>query len=522
LAGLKLAALTLRGAPDPAAAAARISGSERHLLDYFSSEVLAGLDESQSELLVAGSVLERLSGPLCDAVLQRTGSAALLTELARAELFVSPLDAEWYRCHRLFREVLRRELTDSVPGSPAVLLGRAADWFLAQGQVEEAVEHRVAAGDAAGALALLRSHTRWFLDRGAMGTMLRLSAHLPGVELDPQLCLDLALAAGLSGQPSRSEDWLAAAEPRIEADLAPVPGWRTLRAYADFIWAVYGTTGDVEAALFHARRAVALETEPSLWGHSVALTCLGGELLGAGRIAESAEVLQQAWDVPARRLVPPFFLLQAAGLLALALVQLGETDRAHAVLGDVQETARTAERAWGDGAAASLAMVRLAEGQLIAADDPRGALVVLDSAVHLAEDWGQISLLVAGLTSLTMARWATGDRSGARRSLDQAHEATAAEPTQPVVIEQLAALDARIGREAVRQARDRRDLLENLTDRELAILRALRGPLSVREIGNELHLSVNTVKGYTKSLYRKLGAVTRAQAVRQGHDHGLI
>jgi LuxR family maltose regulon positive regulatory protein len=521
-AGLQLAALTLRGAADPAAAAARVSGGQRHLLDYFSTEVLSGLAADQRDLLVRASVLERISGPLCDVVLQRTGSSALLDELARADLFLAPLDAQWYRCHRLFRDVLRRELADSASDPTSVLLGRAADWFLAQGQVEEAIEHRIAAGDTPEALALLRSHTRWFLDRGAMGTMLRLGADLPGVGSDPHLCLDLALAAGLSGQPGRSVEWLAAAEPHIEADPDPVPGWRTLRAYADFIWAVYGTTGDVETALVHARRAVALETDPTVWGHAVALTCLGGELLGAGRIAESAEVLQQAWDVPARRLVPPFFVLQAAGLLALALVGLGETDRAHSVLADVRETAIEAERAWGDGAAAALAMVRLAEGQLIAVTDPGGALAVLGSAVQLAEDWGQTTLQVAGLTSLTIARWATGDRSGARRTLDQAHEASAAEPAQPVVVEQLAALDARIGREAVHQARSRRDLLDNLTDRELAILRALRGPLSAREIGDELHLSINTVKGYTKSLYRKLGVVTRVQAVRHGHDLGLI
>ena len=93
--------------------------------------------------------------------------------------------------------------------------------------------------------------------------MLRLGADLPGAESDPHLCLDLALAAGLSGQPGRSVEWLAAAEPHIEADPDPVPGWRTLRAYADFIWAVYGTTGDVEAALIHAHRAVALETDPT-------------------------------------------------------------------------------------------------------------------------------------------------------------------------------------------------------------------------------------------------------------------
>lgn len=521
-AGLQLAALTLRGAADPAATAARIGGGERHLLDYFSAEVLTELDAEQRDLLVRTSVLERLSGPLCDAVLHRSGSSVVLESLARADLFVTPVDAQWYRCHRLFRDVLRREMGDVEMDSAAELLGRAADWFLAQGRVEEAVEHRVAAGDLPGALALLRGRTRWFLDRGAMGTMLRLSAHLPGVDRDPRLCLDLALAAGLSGRPDLSAQWLASAEPHIEADPDPVPGWRTVRAYADFLWAVYGTTGDVEAALAHARRAVALETDPTRWGHVVALTCLGGELLGAGAFAESAAVLQQAWDVPARRTVPPFFVLQAAGLLTLALVELGETARAHAVLAEVRAAARSAEQDWGDGAAAALAMLRLAEGRLIATNDPGRAIAVLDSAVRLAEDWGQPSLLVGGLTSVTIARWATGDRPGARRALDRAHEAGAAAQPQPAVVEQLAALETRIGREAVRRARAGRDVVENLTDRELAILRALRGPLSAREIGAELHLSINTVKGYTKSLYRKLGVVTRLQAVHRGHDLGLI
>jgi LuxR family maltose regulon positive regulatory protein len=147
---------------------------------------------------------------------------------------------------------------------------------------------------------------------------------------------------------------------------------------------------------------------------------------------------------------------------------------------------------------------------------------MLERAVVLAERWGQTTVLLGGLTTLAAAQWATGDRSAARRTLDRAHEAAAADPVRPVVVNQLAALDARIGRAAVRQARDRRDLAEDLTDRELAILRALRGPLSAREIGAELHLSINTVKGYTKSLYRKLGVVTRVDAVRHGHDLGLI
>ncbi len=521
-AGLQLAALTLRGAADPVAAAARISGGERHLVDYFSTEVLAGLDDDQRDLLMRGSVLERLSGPLCDAVLERAGSSAVLEALARAELFISPLDTQWFRCHRLFRDVLRRELADSGSESASVLLGRAADWFLGAGQVEQAVEHRIAAGDASGAVALLRDQTRWFLDRGAMGTMLRLSEDLPGVESDPQLCLTLAWAAGLSGQTGVAVDWLTAAETHLTNDLEPVPGWRTLRAYADCAWAVYGTAEDVEAALSHARRAVELETDPELWGHVLALNALGGALLGAGRLTEGAEVLQQGWRAPARRSLPPFMVLQAAGLLALALVQLDDSAQAAAVCADVHGAATRAEQAWGDGAAAALTMLRLAEALLTATRDPVTALPLLERAVELARRWGQTSVLVGGLTSLASAQWANGDRSAARRTLEQAHEANSAEPARPWTVRQLAELDARIGREAVRRARDRRDLVEELTDRELAILRALRGPLSAREIGGELHLSINTVKSYTKSLYRKLGVVTRVQAVRHGHDLGLI
>jgi len=107
-AGLQLAALMVRGAPRPTVAAAVIHGDDRHILDYLSTEVVDRLRPDQSDLLVRTSVLERLSGDLCDHVLDRHGSAAVLAELDRDDLFVVPLDPrrEWYRCHRLFREVL--------------------------------------------------------------------------------------------------------------------------------------------------------------------------------------------------------------------------------------------------------------------------------------------------------------------------------------------------------------------------------------------------------------------------------
>ena len=113
--GLKLAALTIRGSTDPAARAAA-ARDDRHIIDFLSSEVLDRLPADRRAFLVRTAVLDRLCGSLCDAVLGRTGSAAVLEALERADLFVVPLDAhrEWYRYHRLFRDVLTRELQSNL------------------------------------------------------------------------------------------------------------------------------------------------------------------------------------------------------------------------------------------------------------------------------------------------------------------------------------------------------------------------------------------------------------------------
>lgn len=156
--GLKLAALTIRGAPDPAARAKKVRGDDRHIIDFLASEVLDRLPAGRREFLVRTAVLDRLCGSQCDAVLGRKGSAAVLEELEHADLFVVPLDAhrEWYRYHRLFRDALRRELDATAPDAVPDLFRRAADWHLAAGQVEEAVRCLTATGDrrAAGRLLL--------------------------------------------------------------------------------------------------------------------------------------------------------------------------------------------------------------------------------------------------------------------------------------------------------------------------------------------------------------------------------
>jgi LuxR family maltose regulon positive regulatory protein len=156
------------------------------------------------------------------------------------------------------------------------------------------------------------------------------------------------------------------------------------------------------------------------------------------------------------------------------------------------------------------------------ATDPRAAVPALQRAAELAEGWGWPTIVVAASVHLAAAQWAVGDRVGARLSLDRAKDAAATGEARAVMVRRLEELEARIGRAATTSAHRQGTLSEELTDRELAILRALRGPLSAREIGAEMYLSINTVKGYTKSLYRKLGVVTRADAVRRGHELGLI
>ena len=151
-AGLQLAGLSLRGSPDPAAAAARVRGDDRHLFDYFTSEVLPVLAVEHRELLVRAAALDLLSGSLCDAALQVQGSANVLAELERGDLFVVAVDAErqWFRCHRLLRDALLRGPHAQGEAATREVLLRAAQWFAEHDRIDEAVRHRQRAGDRRG------------------------------------------------------------------------------------------------------------------------------------------------------------------------------------------------------------------------------------------------------------------------------------------------------------------------------------------------------------------------------------
>jgi LuxR family maltose regulon positive regulatory protein len=148
----------------------------------------------------------------------------------------------------------------------------------------------------------------------------------------------------------------------------------------------------------------------------------------------------------------------------------------------------------------------------------------LTRAVALARVCGDASHLVLALTALAQAELGAGDAAASAATLAEAHDMAESEAILPAALRELHAAEARIGGHQPHLARPGtpRLLVEDLTEREVSILRALQGQLSQREIGAEMFISVNTVKGYTKSLYRKLDVTSRQAAVQRGRALGLI
>src|SRR6266702_5756581 len=153
IAALQLAALSLQGREDTAAFIDGFAGDDRYIVDFLAEEVLQRQPEHVQHFLLQTSILDRLSGPLCDAVTGQAGGKAKLAALERANLFLVPLDdrRRWYRYHQLFADVLQAHLLDEQADNVAVLHSRASGWFERNGEPAEAIRHALAAEDFEGA-----------------------------------------------------------------------------------------------------------------------------------------------------------------------------------------------------------------------------------------------------------------------------------------------------------------------------------------------------------------------------------
>ena len=226
-AGLQLAALSLRGQADPAGFVAEFTGSHRFVLDYLTDEVLDGQTGQVRAFLLETSVLERLSGELCDAVTGRAGSQAMLHHIERAGLFLVPLDEArgWWRYHHLFADLLRARLEREQPGRVQELHRAAAAWSDEHDLGDDAVRHALAAGDAAWAAQLVERHVDALLRRSEGVTLRRWLSTLPVEVLRarPRLCLAQGFNAVVSGQVEAIEPLLDDAERAFAATGSQLP-----------------------------------------------------------------------------------------------------------------------------------------------------------------------------------------------------------------------------------------------------------------------------------------------------------
>jgi len=225
--GLALAGLSLRGHHDAAGFVAAFSGSHRYILDYLTEEVLDRQPEPLRAFLLQTSVLERLSGELCDAVTGRPGSQAMLEAVERAGLFLTPLDEVrgWWRYHPLFADLLRARLHKDRPGALPALHRAAAAWFDASGLVHEAIEHALAAGQTTRAAAMIERNFDDLVERAEGATVDRWVAALPAglVRTRTRLLLAQAVWMILSGRLAEAEQLIADAERALE-DASNEPG----------------------------------------------------------------------------------------------------------------------------------------------------------------------------------------------------------------------------------------------------------------------------------------------------------
>ena len=195
-AGVQLAGLSLRAYPASEDFVGALAGDSQEIGDYLASEVLDRVAPQERRFLLQTSILDRMSGALCDAVIGADGSAAQLADLDRRNLFVVALDSRrrWYRYHPLFAELLRSRLDAEEPGTVVELHGRAAAWLARDGQIAEAIGHAIAAGDQRATAELVAGHWLTFFNQGWLMTVGRWLDALPRELLATEQQLWLARA----------------------------------------------------------------------------------------------------------------------------------------------------------------------------------------------------------------------------------------------------------------------------------------------------------------------------------------
>ncbi|MFZ0756411.1 MAG: LuxR C-terminal-related transcriptional regulator [Trebonia sp.] len=513
-AGLYLAALYLREGGSVQGAEDAFGGDDRLVSQYMESEFLGRISARHREFLTRTAVLNRMCGPLCEAVLDQPGSAAELAELVRSNLLLVPLDRRgfWFRYHHLFRDMLLAELERLEPGLLPVLRRRAAAWCEANGLPEEALEYAMAAGDVDAAARLAQS--LWVpTDRqGRFVTLQRWFRWLDdrdGIARYPLIAVWAAVLAAETGRPAQAERWADIVDSWQYGDSSR-PADPVTEAWAGVLRAIMCRRG-VEQMRTDADEAVRKFTAANTMTPVAPLFQALARILsddhdGSDALLEDA--VRIAEEVGAHE-------VQADALCERSLLAMANGDWSRAETLAAQ--ARDALRPIGMEAllaSAVLARAAVYRGDLTAA---RRELVSAQRLRPLLT-YAIPHLAVQARIQLIHVHLAFADIAGARTLLREIEEILKRRPGLGTLVDEALELRARLSAERGPATPG----MSSLTTAELRVLPMLATHLSFPEIGAEMFLSPHTVKSQAMSIYRKLGASSRNQAVIRSRELGLL
>jgi len=519
-AGLYLAALRLKAEGGQVATEAdAFGGDDRLVSEYMESEFLARLSTRQRAFLTRTAVLERLCGPLCEDVLDQPGTAATLAHLARSNLLLVPLDpqGEWYRYHHLFRDMLLAELRRQEPKLIPALRRRAAAWCARNDLPEDALEYSIAAEDVdavAGLAARLIVQTR---RQGRVATVqrwLRWLDERDAIEHHPMLAALAGTVSALSGRTAEAERWADAADRRQHGDAAR-PDNVSAEVWAAVLRALLCRRG-VEQMRADADEAVRRCGAAGIAAPPVATVMQGIACVISGDLDDGDTFFKDAVSGGEKAEGPEAV---AAALCERSLVAMArdEWTQAEALAGQARTVTRRAgiEESFVTPLVCAVHArtaqhrgdIPAARQELVSAQRMRHELT--DALPHLA---------VQARIELTHACIALTDLAGAWTLIREIDEVLRHRPRLGTLVGEAEALRAQLSKLRGPEAPG----ASALTAAELRLLPMLATHLSLPQIAEQMSLSRHTVKAEVTSIYRKLGASSRNQAVARARDLGLL
>jgi LuxR family maltose regulon positive regulatory protein len=304
IAGLQVAALSMKGLEDTSSFIKVFTGSHRYVMDYLVEEVLNRQPENIQTFLHNTAILDRMTGPLCDAITKHNKGRETLEILDRDHLFIIPLDDErrWYRYHHLFADLLRAKLDQTAPEQVPVLNRRASEWYEMNGFIDEAAKHALAASDYDRAAQLIEKLGEDLWERGEPTTLLGWLDALPDEQVSarPSLCIFHAWTLYMNGQNEAAESKLQAAEQTLES--SELENKEQLGRVASIRAAIASRQGDVAGIFEFSQQALQYLPEESLIWRTITMMAfgfaqdLGGDTVAAYQTFAEAVRLSEASD----------------------------------------------------------------------------------------------------------------------------------------------------------------------------------------------------------------------------------